>query len=162
MITDNKTIEMLTAAGWYPGRCVDVSVCKKELLENNLELFPAAEQFLQEFSGITLSWQYQIDIGMDGPKIIDRTQVIKFNWIDFEYAPLEDIEYFKSQVGDDLCFVGKRESDWVYFAICRDGRFVGNNDGEMCLYGNNIEEGLINIVHWKSPIMCWNESDFED
>lgn len=44
--------ELLKAAGWYEGRCIDISEFQAICEEENIDIFESAEKFLREFSGI--------------------------------------------------------------------------------------------------------------
>jgi hypothetical protein len=50
-----ETERVLRAAGWYPGRRVDVSEWKRLLAAGGVHMHAAAEEFLREFGGLYVS-----------------------------------------------------------------------------------------------------------
>ncbi|SDM55725.1 SUKH-3 domain-containing protein [Allokutzneria albata] len=49
-----RAIDLLTRAGWSPGRAVDVAGWRAELAEKGFVMHEAAEQVLTEFGGLLL------------------------------------------------------------------------------------------------------------
>ncbi|MEP6757420.1 MAG: SUKH-3 domain-containing protein [Chthonomonadales bacterium] len=90
---------------------------------------------------------------------MDRTERIEFHWMDFDDAPIENIEIVNSKVGADICYVGKRDSDDAMIAICRDGRMIGDWERDVWLFGQTSEEGLVNIVHENTATVWYSDRD---
>ena len=49
-----RAIDLLTEAGWSPGRAVDVTEWRAELAEMGFVMHEAAERVLTEFGGLVL------------------------------------------------------------------------------------------------------------
>lgn len=56
--TDDKIITCLKAAGWYKGRCVDLTEVKAFYASYGITIPEYAENFLKEYYGISDSWYF--------------------------------------------------------------------------------------------------------
>lgn len=62
---DNRILQCMKKAGWFAGRKVDISnvLCFYE--KHNVELFPAAQNFFEEFYGIASGWFFGHRYGIE-------------------------------------------------------------------------------------------------
>jgi len=83
-----RVIKALEMAGWYSGRCVDISEVESFYKENGVELNDGARQFFREYHGLAEHWW------------IDRDS--KPNQAaDFEFSPMPNGDMPKDYMFDD-------------------------------------------------------------
>jgi len=83
-----RVIEALEMAGWYSGRCVDISEVESFYKENGVELNDGARRFFREYHGLAEHWW------------IDRDS--KPNQAaDFEFSPMPNGDMPKDYMFDD-------------------------------------------------------------
>ena len=96
---DNRILQCMKKAGWFAGRKVDISnvLCFYE--KHNVELFPAAQSFFEEFYGIASGWffghRYGIEHGFYSAGV--RCKKIGHNFPDLAFMLVPEVFY----EGDD-------------------------------------------------------------
>ena len=91
---DEKIMTCLKAAGWYEGRCVDLTKVKAFYAIGGITLPKGAERFLSQFHGIAANWFFNEPDGMIRQRCCD---------IDFKLYPYHDLSnqynnfYFDSE-----------------------------------------------------------------
>ncbi|GGG01829.1 hypothetical protein GCM10010912_53330 [Paenibacillus albidus] len=115
---------LLQKAGWYPGRHVDLSGYKRRCEQQGVELFPAAQAFLEEFSGIDneVHFKYYTDH--------EEAQEMETGWheYDFNFEP-DAVERFHCKAELEIIIRHAQEdcyclglSGYYYPAVTAIGR----------------------------------------
>lgn len=130
---------ILKAAGWFPGRCVEGMVDKwKAALDHpgGLKMFSAAREVLLEFGGLRVDQQ--------GPGVTCAREPFV---IDPMTAVLED-DYFSDwgkTIGVSLYPLGEAASANYYLAIDECGR-VFLSEAELIFLGESFDDALVNLI----------------
>lgn len=94
----NEIKELLKQAGWYEGRRVDISAVKATFNRSAIEFFAIAEEFLEEFNGLTLSSQKKTAFYIDGLKALKELKE--------DENDDEQIQYLDKILNKKLCPIG--------------------------------------------------------
>jgi hypothetical protein len=119
-------LTLLRAAGWHPGREVDTGLDVAALGAEGFEVTEAAERFLREYSGLTISSRTN-----PNPLIIDGLAV----------APNADVgwcELYSEAIGSTLVPVGEYSSMVLY--VDQIGGIWGGFDNDYGRGGSSLEE----------------------
>jgi hypothetical protein len=144
-----RVTDDLAAAGWYPGRQIDLSHFQEKLRQAGYELFPAATEFMAEFGNLEV-----------GAK---RDSDSQYSW-DFRlYVPDEaEIEALDSTgraIDTRLAHVGRCNPSDLMILISCDAELYTEWSGTLSLVGTSAEEGLIAIASEWPPIReYWGHS----
>ncbi|WHM40853.1 SUKH-3 domain-containing protein [Streptomyces sp. BPTC-684] len=101
---------VLRAAGWFPGRRVDIEPWRKSM--RGFSLHAAAEEFLREFGGIR--------VRISGPGITCAREPFVID-PDLAYGEEEKFAYLSEQFGRAFFPVGEHGNGEFYLAIDAEG-----------------------------------------
>ncbi|MBP2474253.1 hypothetical protein JOF53_003125 [Crossiella equi] len=141
-MNERPAIAMLKKAGWFPGRRVsaerDISVLQSE----GYSLFPKAEEFLAEFTGLRLEIENesQDEIFFSAAYVCES--MFFFEW-SVEYSQRAGVRMIPAGVAEE----------YLTLLVGEDGRWFGGFDGEFGLLGDDIFEAIDSFVT--------NPSDFK-
>lgn len=149
MNISNKTYKILTKAGWYPGRKVDIQVIKDIFKERDIEMFESAEKFLSEFSMIET--HFHLPNG--------NAETFHFNPLmaigdcfDKEY--FDDLEdQYSDIIGESLVPIGEADRRYLILLITPTSKIFGYYDGCLVKFGDNVEASL--------EALCWGNRTVE-
>ncbi len=132
------TDQCLRAAGWFPGRQVDILPASRLLETDGYTIFPVAGAFIAEFNGL-------------------RINVLNRRGRKYELLELDAIVAAKGEsksklqvaipavVGTQLCPVGEAYSGYTTLSIGADGRVFFSYDTFVHLAGATADQALDNI-----------------
>lgn len=138
---EEKTVEVLKKAGWYPNRKIDISkllVCYKK---KGFDVFPAAIKFIEEFGMLEIRSPIS-------SKISDK-DILRYGFDRFENHTTDLTKYiingltsrsyveeYEEYVEEKLVIVGKLVDGHATLMISESGRFFT----EYGFFGKSIEE----------------------
>ncbi len=113
----------LTKAGWYEGRCIDISKYENAYNRLGLELFSAAKKFLSEFGDLTINdqtvFQYHDLTGVMHKEIHTSTSCIDVAYCGTDPQIIE-------RTGKKVIRIGAFDHCEIYIYISEDGMFYAN------------------------------------
>lgn len=115
---------ILQAAGWYEGRKIDITEMIKLLEGREFEVFPKAEEFLEEFSALEIivkcnHSQEVIKKYMLRECDIHHTNVFKALGDSIFYSYAQQFEFF---AGEKLVIVGSISNDNLFLMVSETGK----------------------------------------
>ncbi|MGL4420959.1 MAG: SUKH-3 domain-containing protein [Gemmataceae bacterium] len=129
-----EMMETLTAAGWYPGRQIDVSAWLEEITGCDFPICPLAVQLLSTFGGLTFQVATYETRKYPPPFTVDPTKKLHF-----------DVEEYEPMIGERLTPFAVDEDDTGYF-ITPTGAFYGCHWECFERYGLTLPESFENAV----------------
>lgn len=131
---EGRTANLLHAAGWVPGRRVDVDGFRTGLQAQGQDLHPAAAAFLMSYGSLRLT---------PSPYAV------------FHFDPLEAlrnrvpawVKDYGRRVGSPLCTIGEAGSGHLILAMSPEGKVYAGFDEELFLIGDSPERALEALVH---------------
>lgn len=135
------TMEILTQAGWYEGRKIDIQDIKDLFAKNGLPLFEVAEKFLIEFGMLEITFPKQ-----GSP--FNTMEYHHFNPIlmvlDYDdgeyYTTLE--EELSDKIGEKIIPIGTTYREHLNLLLTPSEKFYAYGMGVLWLLGNNTKEML--------------------
>lgn len=121
-------LQLLRAAGWQPGRRVDIDGERVSLLQEGFELTPAAEALLTEYSGLTIRGGPH-----DDPLVIEAAAAAG------DVFPGWATRYGAS-IGSTLVPVGQQSHMTLY--VDETGRLWGGFDTQFGHCGDDMTEAV--------------------
>ena len=146
---DQRTQQLLSDAGWFPDRQVDISQDIKELEAEGYTVFPSVQRFLLSFNGLDLQWSIfdtrsgrdlHTDVWIDGAAVAGA---LFSEW-------RSDYEAF---LGTSVCPIGKAEHG--HFTLLMDirGQVFGVFDELIVLYGETGVQAIDTLVTRRKPVI---------
>jgi len=141
----DKALIHLKDAGWYPGRQIDTTEIEETLSAQGFKIFPAAQQFWQEFDGIGYACPYTDKSG---------------DYIEFDAVWVAEIEFpkfetYMRQVGKPLCPIGQRDCE--VFLIDPEGCIYGAEGGTAGLYSYSVDDFVNNFAEGRDASWVWKK-----
>lgn len=119
-------LTLLRDAGWHPGREVDTARDVAALVAEGYEVTEAAQRFLREYSGLTISGHTN-----PNPIVIDGVTVAR-------NADLGWCELYSDAIGSTLVPVGEYSNMVLY--VDQGGEIWGGFDNDYGRGGSSLEE----------------------
>jgi hypothetical protein len=128
---------VLRQAGWLPGRSQDIAEVRSLLQSRGYRIGEAVEQFLREFTGITINF---IRNG--------RQDSI---WFDAQRASAltdpEWVAHYGEQTKTSLVPVGFSNHGHLMVMQSDEGGFYGAFDDYLCTLGSGVDEMIVNLLN---------------
>jgi hypothetical protein len=105
---------------------------------------PAVEKFLASFGGLSLSYPHYRD-----PTLADRCHLDAALAAENVFA--EQVSYWSSRVGSELCPVGEAFSDHMTMVMTDDGAVYAGFDETLVRLGNSGTEALNTLCEGVEP-----------
>lgn len=128
--------KILTDAGWYYNRMIDISDIEKFLLKENYIIFESAKTFLIEYGMMKITFinprsGKNVEMDIDTRKTTTFRTVIDAygRHFDTKMLPIAEIERLSMTV-----------------CISEEGQFYGGCDESLVKLGDNFEDALINLI----------------
>jgi hypothetical protein len=128
--------KVLTDAGWFKNRNIDISVLEKVLINDKYIVFKCAKDFLSEFGLLKITFKNprsdkNVDIEIDTRKAITfKSKIDAYGcYFNTNMLPVAEVERF--------CMI---------VCISEDGKFYGGYDETLLKLGNSFEEALYNLM----------------
>ncbi|GAA1506426.1 SUKH-3 domain-containing protein [Streptomyces synnematoformans] len=141
-----QALDSLRAAGWYPGRRVEIGDVVARLESLEITVHPAARGFLVEYGDLHLVHEPSAEI--------NGRLVHSFTDTDYARKTTEHGAIFRAAVteavGAAVCPVA-RTSFHVTIYVAEDGRFYGDRDAAVYLFGEDAEAFLNLAVTGRKP-----------
>lgn len=139
MTFSQRTIDILKAAGWYPGRKVESSSTTNFLVEKGFEVFDFAKEAFEQFGGLEYSVPSdESDDFQIGPEFLREGIQRK------HYSRYETI------IGEELVVIGWAYGDNATMFMSKSGKVYGiMNDYYIWKFGDNIYEAIHNLCESK-------------
>lgn len=133
----SEAVAQLNAAGWYPGRAVDVSDEMARYKTDGYEITPQLIQFLTEFSGLVVRAENNnVPIEVDPIHLLNRITIE----LCLDYAAL---------AGTALVPVAQNYA--MKILLGGNGRFYGGYDDLFGFLGNTFPEVIDSIFNTDPP-----------
>ncbi len=147
---EQQTIACLRAAGWEPGRRLDVRSFVEVLAGDGYAVFPPVEEFVAAFGNLTISFPHYRD-----PTIIDHCHFDVAQAVRNVFP--ENVSYWSDRVGDPLCPIGEAFSNHMTLLIADDGAMYGGFEETLVKLGDNGDEALNNLCGGREPEFLGDE-----
>jgi hypothetical protein len=132
-----ETRGILRQAGWLPGRSQDINDVRSLLMSRGYRIGKAVEQFLREFTGITINF-----IRNGRPDSI---------WFDAQRASaLADPEWvarYGERTKTSLVPIGFSNHEHLMLMQSDQGGFYGAFDEFLCALGSEVDEMIENLLN---------------
>lgn len=137
-----KTIEVLIKAGWYPNRKIDISELLIHYERKGFDMFPAAKKFIEEYGMLNI----YIEKSRPGvsDEYVERYKLEKFTlhttdmtkFIITGLASRSNVEKYEQYIEEKLVLVGSLTDHHQDLMISESGRMFT----EFGFWGNSAEE----------------------
>ncbi|MGW4400238.1 SUKH-3 domain-containing protein [Amycolatopsis nivea] len=134
---ERPSIELLTKAGWTPGREVDVSGYVHALERAGIEVFPGAIEFLREYSGLSVHWTRSS--GFPGDLQLSVARLIE------NFDP-RWVAIYADRAGTELVPVGEASRGHLLVLVGEDGRWFGGFDDAFGELGDDFLSCLDELI----------------
>jgi len=132
-----STRGMLRQAEWFPGRSLDIGEVRSLLQSRGYSIGEALEQFLREFTGITINF-----IRNGHPDSI---------WFDAQRASAladpEWVEHYEERTKASLVPIGFSNHEHLMLMQSDEGGFYGAFDDFLCALGSEADEMIENLLN---------------
>lgn len=127
--------KLLSKAGWYPGRYVDIAVYRDIILKDSYKIFRIVEKFLHEFGGLAV--EFKLRNGSQTTLHFNVTQAVE------EVDPIWAQNDYYTRLGNkDVCVVGQAYTDHLTLMMDEAGAVYGGFDDYLCFIANSGEEAI--------------------
>jgi hypothetical protein len=127
----------LRQAGWLPGRSQDIAEVRSLLKARGYRIGEAVEQFLREFTGITINF-----IRHGHPDSI---------WFDAQRASAEAdpewVAHYEERTKTSLVPIGFSNHGHLMLMQSDEGGFYGAFDDFLCALGSEVNEMIENLLN---------------
>lgn len=128
---------VLRLAGWLPGRSQDIAGVRSLLQSRGYRVGEAVEQFLREFTGITINFMRN-----------GRPDSI---WFDAQRASAladpEWVAHYGERTKTSLVPIGFSNHDHLMLMQSYEGGFYGAFDDYLCSLGSEVDEMIENLLN---------------
>jgi hypothetical protein len=134
----------LASAGWFPERCVDVSIWSLYLSGKGCLVHERARAFLAEFGGLRIP--------------VDRSSDLDTNVASY---PFDRISMFLAShyLREPVCLIGEWDGNELELIMLESGKVVGIYHGtDYCWIGESGEDAINNIMR-RRPVEYINYDD---
>jgi hypothetical protein len=137
MMDEHPAVQALARAGWVPTRSVDIEVDLQTLAKDGYSTFPAAVEFLRQYSGLQLP-------------IVDRLGRPDEIWFSAHRACMgiasSWIRTYSDRSGTTVLPVGEAYHGHLTLLIGENGHWFGGYDNEFGLIGEDLLSCLDNLI----------------
>ncbi|SEO76907.1 SUKH-3 immunity protein [Mucilaginibacter gossypiicola] len=125
---------LLSQAGWYQGREIDITDFKQELTVNGFTIPIAVEKFLTEFGRLNI-----IFLRAHGTDTVHFDAKEAVRGVD----PLWAQKDYKTRLANkNLCIIGEAYSNHLTLMMDEDGAVYGGYDDFLCFIANSGREAI--------------------
>ena len=128
------TMQILSDAGWYPGRKVDIEELVDFLELKGYKVFPCVIDVLYEFGGLKCS--FTRPNGDEDFFYVNPEEAYG------DYYDKEDFNEIEMRVKESLIAIGQARSDNMMMFMSESGKVYGETGYYLVKFGDNIYEAL--------------------
>lgn len=139
----DKTIEILTQAGWNPNHKIDLNETVNFLEAMGYQVFNSVIDALSLFGGKEYKIKHpdgSLETFQFSPEEVVR-----------DYYEKEDFVEFEARVKEPLVVVGEAYRGNLIMFISKSGKVFGKNGYTLYKFGDNIYEALDTLCLFKKP-----------
>jgi SUKH-3 immunity protein len=129
------SLKLLQHAGWFDGRCIDISRSEELLRKEGYQVSPAIRAFLQEFGELRFvndkakppaaqEWHFCVK------EAVSRA------------IPAKVLEYYSPRAGSQLCVIGDAFNEYILLMMDESGQVYGGYDEEFFFIGKSGKEAI--------------------
>lgn len=129
-----RTVQILSDAGWQPGRSVDMEATFNFLKGKGYQIFPCVREALEQFGGLTCRFKRP-----DG-----EDDSFHFNPEDVygDYYEKDDFVEIEERIHEPVIAIGQASNEYMMLFMSESGKVFGEMGYCMVKYGNDIYEAL--------------------
>ncbi|MEK5236167.1 SUKH-3 domain-containing protein [Paenibacillus sp. FSL L8-0470] len=131
------TEQILSDAGWYPGRKVDIQEVVDFLESKGYKVFPCVLDVLYEFSKLRCS--FTRPNGDEDSFYVNPEEAYG------DYYDKEDFNEIEMRVKESLIAIGQARNDNMMMFMSESGKVYGESGYYLVKFGDNIHEALDNL-----------------
>lgn len=128
--------KILTDAGWYNKRTIDILNTEKILIEKNYTVFECARSFLSEYGLLKITF-INPRSGKNVDMEIDTRKTTTFKTV---------IDAYGRHYNTEMLPIAEIARLSMTVCISKEGKFYGGCDESLVKLGDNFEEAMFNLI----------------